>query len=517
MLAFAGASLRLGPILALALGLFAYRALFASALRAPASREFEEWFFTPEQQGALLPIGIALWMLVRRRSRLRALPARGGPVLAGALLALGTGSFVWARLSGESFLLLPSLAANLLAFAAATRGRAGARTVLLPALVLLLAVPIPAPLRDQIVWWLQVSSARGATRLLQSAGADAALQGVQIHSGAYAFTVIETCAGLRGIEILTLVALAVRELCAGAGARSWIVVAIAPCLGFALNVLRIAAVVALTGRGSAEGSAPESWDHTPQGMAVLLGGTALLYALGRATAGPGRSADSAQGRRVDRPARGSPAPRRAVEAAAPLVLAVLAVLSATLVPLAPVALPPPLELPLRHAGWRGEDLPLERVFVGQFGPGQVLHRRYEREGSGGPPRVVDLLVGYEVTENPSSRLLSPKLRVPGHDWTLAETRPVRLWLLGRDAEAAIASRDSELVLGYVWRLRDEGIWRETWRAALALDVGPLQRERRRAVVRLATPLAHTGPAARDRAKRTLDRFIADFLDELGAL
>jgi len=55
------------------------------------------------------------------------------------------------------------------------------------------------------------------------------------------------------------------------------------------------------------------------------------------------------------------------------------------------------------------------------------------------------------------------------------------------------------------------------RAACALDVGPLRRERRRAVVRLTTPLALDGPDARDRAKRILDDFIRDFRDELAAL
>jgi hypothetical protein len=37
------------------------------------------------------------------------------------------------------------------------------------------------------------------------------------------------------------------------------------------------------------------------------------------------------------------------------------------------------------------------------------------------------------------------------------------------------------------------------------------------VVRLATPLGHDGPVARDRAKQTLDRFIRDFRDELADL
>jgi exosortase len=506
---------RLALVPGVLLGAFAYRALYQGALGLPASSEFEQWFFTPDERSPLFPIAIGVWMLVRRRARLRALPDRSAPALAAGLLAAGVGLFAWSRLAGEASLLLPSLAANGLAFAAAVKGGAGCRALLLPALVLLLGVPIPAPLRDEIVWWLQVSSARGASRLLDLAGVDAVLRGVVFHRGDYAFTVIETCCGLRGIEILTLVALAIRELFAGSGWRSWVVVAIAPVLGFALNVLRIVSVVAFTGSTGAQG-APQGWDHTPQGMAVLVAGTALLYGLGRRLAGAALRGGHADAPRADE-TTGDGAVRPAAGAVALAVLALLAAFSLVLAPLPGVPQPPPPELPLERGNWKSEELTPDRLFVGQFLPGQVLHRRYQR-GHGRALRVVDVLVGYETSENPSSRLFSPKLLVPGHDWSLADVQPVRLWLLGLDARMAVGSREpDELVLAYLWRLRDEGIWRETARAALALDVGPVRRERRRAVVRLETPLANTSPAARDLAKQTLDRFIAEFRDELAGL
>jgi exosortase len=507
----------LGAGAALVVGVFAYRALLLDALRPPTSPEFEQWFFTPEQRSPLLPLGVALWMLVRRNARLRALPDRSAPASSAALLALGVGLFAWACLAGESTLLLPSLAANLLAFVAAQKGRAGCRLALLPAFLLVLGTRIPAPVRDEIVWWLQVSSARGASWLLQSAGVDVVLSGVQIHSGDYAFTVIETCSGLRGIEILTLVALAIRELFAASGWRSWVVVAIAPPLGFALNLVRIAAVVGLTGSESVEGVPPDGLEHTPQGMAVLIAGTALLYALGRVLAASARSAAGAGAARVEGTARSGPVWQRGPGAAALAVLALLAGFSLALPALPRVALPDPIELPLERVGWSGENLPMDRVFVGQFDPGQALYRRYQTTAGGQSPRVVDLLVGYEAVENPSSRLLSPKLVVPDHDWSLEDVGPARIWLLGLDAEIFVASRDAELVLGYLWRLRDEGIWKETWRAALALEVGPLRRDRRRVVLRLTTPLSKNGPVARDRAKRTLDSFVRDFRSELEGL
>jgi exosortase len=508
----------LGSVLALLLGLYAYRALVFDALWLPSSSGFERWFFTPERKGALLPIAIAVWMLVRRRSRLVALPDRGAPLIAGALLAAGVGLFAWAHLARASSLLLPSLAANLLALGAAAKGPSGCRAVLLPALVLLLGVPLPAPLRVELVWWLQVSSTHGAAWLLEHAGFDIVLRGVQIHRENYAFAVVETCSGLRGIEVLTIVALAIRELFASSGARSWIVVSIAPLLAFALNVLRIAVVVASTGSAGSEVRLEETWDHTPQGMAVLLLGTALLYALAHRLAASARVADPVEGQHTSEQASSGRTPRGAARIGAPVALAALAILSVALAPLPRLPEPPAIELPRELAGWKGDDLPLDRVFIGQFLPGQVLHRRYRLELPGQPPQsVVDLLVGYEDPENAASRLLSPKLLVPDYDWSLVDSGPARLWLLGLDARSAVAARDSEFLLGYLWRLRDEGLWRETWRAALALDVGPLRRDAPRAVMRLTTPIAHAGPAERDRAKRVLDRFINDFRAELEQL
>jgi exosortase len=507
----------LGPVLVLLLGLFAYRALVFDALWLPSSSGFERWFFTPERKGSLLPIAIAVWVLLRRRARLVALPDRGAPVLAGALLAAGVGLFAWAHFARESSLLLPSLAANLLAFGAAAKGPAGCRAVLLPALVLLLGVPLPAPLRVELVWWLQRSSTQGAAWLLELAGVDIALRGVQIHRGSYAFAVIETCSGLRGIEVLTIVALAIRELFASAGARSWIVVAIAPLLAFALNVLRIAVVVASTGDAGSEAMLEETWDHTPQGMAVLVLGTALLYVLAHRLAARARVAEPVAAQHGDEHASSRRRARGAARIAAPVALTALAILSVALPPLPGLPEPPAIELPLELAGWKGEELPLDRVFLGQFLPGQVLYRHYLLELRGQLPQSVDLLVGYEDPENAASRLLSPKLLVPDFDWSLVDSGPARLWVLGLDARSVVAARDAEFLFGYLWRLRDEGVWRETWRAALALDVGPLRRDGPRVVLRLTTPIAHSGPAERDRATRVLDRFLNDFRAELEQL
>ena len=504
----------LGPVLVLVLGLFAYRGLFLDALQPSASSHVDEWFFTPEQKSPLLAIGIAGWLLWRRRAVLLGLPDRCAGAWAAALLVVGTGLFVWARLTGAASLLLPSLAANALAFASAVKGRAGCRAALLPALVLLLGAPIPAALRDELLWRLQLWTARDSAWLMQLAGADVVLRGVQIQGGEYAFTVIESCSGMRGIEILTLVAVAVRELFAAGGWRAWLVVLAAPGLGFALNVGRVIAVAAQALRTAPAADAAQSADHTLQGIAVLVVGTAALYALGHWLAGARWSPAAGEAQGMPRSERSSPRLQRGAAAA---LLAALAVVSIALPPFA--AAPPyePLEFPAERAGWTSEELAVDSAFIGPLRGGEVLIRRYEGRVGDGPARFVDLFIGYEVAENPFSRFFSPKLVLPGHDWTLVELRPTRIWPLKVDAAIGVATRDGEQVLVTTWRLRDRGFWREASRSALGLESGPFRREPRRAVVRLTTALANDGPVARDRARRTLDRFIADFQDELERL
>jgi exosortase len=496
-----------GPLLLLGLGLFAYRPLLLSSLHLPGLLERGNWFFDPDEKTPLLALGISAWLLWRRRGRLLSLPPRSAPGATVALLLVAGGLFVWAQLTRSPDLLLPSLGANLLAFAGATRGRAGCRAVLLPALVLLLGVPIPAPIRNELVWQLQQWTARGAAWAMAVGGFDATLSGLVIRSGERSFTVIEACSGLRGIEILTLVAVAIRELFADSGRRAWLLVVAAPWLGLALNVLRVTVVAATSG----DPQEPEDADHTPQGVAVLLVGTGILYAIGWWMArGRGAAPPAA------RPEPGAPV--RGLRAAG-VGLAALALVSVAVPPFPrPPLVLPTIEIRESRSGWSGDELPLDDEFFGPMPFAHSLYRRYQKQLPGRPPQVVYLFVGIDLAGNPATgHLFTPKLAMPGRDWSLAEPRRTRLWLLDVEAEVALASRDSDFALVYSWHLRNGGIWRETSRAALALESGPLRRERRRAVVRLASPMPGDGHAARNRAKAVLDRFVADFREDLAGL
>lgn len=525
--AFAGATPEKGRrtalrgILLVGLVAVAYRGLDAAAV----SRSLEDWVFRPGALPSWMVAVVALGLLWRRRDRLRGLPGEGSLPWALAFVAVGTGLFVWAQLTGAAHLLLPSLSANGLAFAAATRGTAACRIVALPAGILLLGLPIPKPLADELLWQLQLATAEGAGALLAATGQAMFQNGVILRDSVHSFHVIDGCSGLNGIVILTLIALIVRDLLDGSGWKSWVGVLAAVPLGFALNVVRVAYVAASP---DPEALAGATGDHTPQGIAVLMTGTAVLYGLGWALSG-----------RPARPPSPTPTAAPAGDAGWRFAFAVLVALVALSFSLPrfdvasfdaasfdaarPEAPRVVGGLPTEKGAWTSEPAPGDRLFDGQLSGG--VHRRYQRAiGPGRPPDVVDLLVGYEhESTRDTFRLLSSKLAYPGPGWSVEERRSERIWVLGEDVELAIAAAGAGSVSGevhavvYAWTKRDHGLWRESWRALLALEASPWRRARPRVAIRLSSRAAHDGQLELDWAKQRLDLFVKEFREELDAL
>jgi len=500
----------MGAALALGLLAAAYHALLASLVESPSSAGLEGVFFRPGELPGLFVVGVAGWLLWMRRERWRALPQRSSPAWAGSAAFVGTALFVWARLTGAVELLLPSLAANGLALAAAARGRAGARVAALPALVLCLGLPIPPPIQDEIVWFLQRASASGTAWLLGLGGWEFVHNGVEIRVSEHSFQVIDACSGFSGIQILTLIALIVRDLFGGRGLRSWVPVLAAPLLAHGLNVLRI---LYITTSPNPEALAGLEGDHTPQGVAVLAAGTAILYALGWGLSEPAEADDEAAATAPERSdARLDPGP---------IAIAWLAVLTGVSFWL-PTFEPPratraTITFPERGGGWTSERLPTDPYFVGAGMGDAALFRLYTSDDD---PGGVELFVARQIERIPtSSALLSSKQKWPGPGWNSVRERATRVWLLDRDADLVVTSRrpGGEHAVAYVWHLNDEGIWRESLRALLALDATPLRRSDHRTVVRLTAFSPGGGQLLLDRTKQRLDRFVEGFREELSAL
>jgi exosortase len=496
----------------LVLAVFAYRPLALAALQLPSAYRIETWLFRPSQLPLPLVLAVAGWLCWRRRDRLAA--RADAPWRAGAIgfAAAGTLFYLWAVLTRASDLLLVSLAANGIAFGCAAAGRAGARALRLPALALLLGLQIPAPLRSETVWFLQRATASGAERVLSAIRGDFVNDGVILRSAEHSFHVIDGCSGLQGIATLALVAVIVGELHGLSRGRRLRLFAVSPVLGYALNVVRIAYVASSS---NPEAYAGAQGNHTPQGLALLAVGTALLYALGRAWAKPGpRSGDAETSSRSD---------RGATRWRAALVLAGLSLASLALPPFPPRDRdfePQTIPFPASRAGWTSEAITGDPYFIAPPLPGQLLYRRYTRSDDPQLIDVVDVLIALDPEQfDTGSELWSSKLRWPGPDWSLEQERRARLWDLDREADFAIGARSTqpERAVVYAWTIRDEGLACESLRALLALEASPLRRERKRVAVRIVAFAPFDEPLALDRAKQRLDRFAAALRDSFNGL
>jgi hypothetical protein len=275
-------------------------------------------------------------------------------------------------------------------------------------------------------------------------------------------------------------------------------------VGFVANAIRVSVIAVATPELAPD--TPASQDHTSQGLAVVMGGTVTLYALGRLLE---RRSPLPQASAI-----GRHLPSTGVLGAC--WLAALAGLS--FLPgldLHSAEQPRPIELPERLGGWVGESLQPDRLYLGSLPLSNIIEWRYTTP-SRPQATPVYVFIGYQDAARPRDSLLASKLNVPGREWSPNGSEPERLWVLDRDIERVLAARPREQAVSYVWHRDTSSLPVAILRSLLAL---PRQSavEPGDVVVRLSTSLVRVGPAARDRAEQRLDAFAKAFREPLSEL
>jgi len=162
-------STKILSLIALALGLFAFRDLVLLKPGAGLSNELQGWLLTPSDTSPSVILALAGWFLYRRRAALFGLPRRGGPaLLSAALLAGGLLVLSWATYASAPDLLIPALMLLVLGVGCVTWGTASFRPLALPVGFLIFAMPIPPPLLNVVVFRLQIWTADLSGRLFRS-------------------------------------------------------------------------------------------------------------------------------------------------------------------------------------------------------------------------------------------------------------------------------------------------------------------------------------------------------------
>ena len=157
------------------------------------------------EHGIFVPL-FALYILWQDRKRLQAI--RPNPSWAGLpILALGLIMLVLGVLGAELFFSRASLLVMLAGLIILFEGWTFFRGVLFPWAVLILMIPIPNLILQQITFPLQLLASKLATGLLEVVGVPVLRQGNVIVLASMPLDVAEACSGIR--SLLTLVTLAI--------------------------------------------------------------------------------------------------------------------------------------------------------------------------------------------------------------------------------------------------------------------------------------------------------------------
>ena len=396
----------------LVLGAIAYSPLFLPAGEIDPLREAEEWFFLSSSSSAGIVLLLCAWLFYRRWSGLRALPGvsgfRAGPAI---FLLLGVCLASWSYLTGAVDVLVLSLLANGVGLTLAFRGARGLRFTGFPLAVLVLALPLPGVVFNEVVFQFQLWTAQWAGWLLHHLGFVAFVQSDLIIRPEDTFEIVEGCSGIRSVEALTLLSILVVDSFHRRGLHAVIIVALAPAVAFLMNGFRVLTLI----------FNPDSdvvAIHNLQGVLILLAGLVLMVLidglLERLIAAKTHS-------RRESEAEGSAAGGdRSALAALLVTFGACAFASLVLVPAwAPASLPAALRVRLVEGleSWSWTPIKIDQAYLGQTNFRESLEGSFYRDGE-----VVDVFLGVGDPRKRDRSFVTPKTAFPGSGWVVLRRR-----------------------------------------------------------------------------------------------
>jgi exosortase len=485
-------------------------------------KPLDAWLFLPTDPFPQAIFLATAALVYRRRNFLQgAMRSRGSATLAALPLLAGSALFVWGHYVGAmdlvliSFLLV-SIGAGLLWF-----GVRFARELAIPWAVLAFAFQVPAAATNQAFYALRLWTAAHAAALLQLVGIPVVRDGNVISGPGVIASVIDTCSGLRSIEVLTLAAIFYVSWFPARRLRQGLLIVVAPAVAYLFNVFRICVVaVAPTSEFSAA--------HTAQGLAVYFGAIACVILIDRVLGRilPSRTQSDLAALRPAAESRSGAAaePQSELEASlqtamgpasAPrsrgrLSAAALTALAVTLLGIS-IWMPrwsepeeiglAPINLPAELDGWtKGPMIPLDDAFLWTVRYESSAYWMYERDGD-----EISVFVGEDDRRSRSRSLLSRKNAVPGRGFEVMERDSVTLEAIEVPVERVIARSRLAYVVTYHWYEGTDALTVEILRALFAVDQSPFRRPQPARVIRIATTVDAT-PKGRAKGDENLRAF-----------
>jgi exosortase len=237
-----------------------------------------QWMTDDEYSHGVLVVPLAAWFAWQRRRQYQQAPLR--PSLWGAVLLLASLlTFVVGSLAAELFLSRVSLIGVLAACVLALFGWRHLRVAAFPLAFLLLMVPLPAIVFNEISAPLQLVASRVGESTLRAMDVAVYRDGNVLQLGVVRLEVAQACSGIRSLMSLLTVAVVLGETLRASRAQRLLLGAATIPIAIVSNGLRVAATgvaAQMFGAAAARGAF-----HTFTGWLVFIGTVAALFVLQR--------------------------------------------------------------------------------------------------------------------------------------------------------------------------------------------------------------------------------------------
>ncbi|MFN7978445.1 MAG: exosortase A [Vicinamibacterales bacterium] len=261
---------RVPPAALLAIAGFAV--LFFDVARTLVS----DWSTDDNYSHGFLVVPVAAWLAWERRDALAAAPTRphafGLVVILGSLLILGAGV-----LGAERFLTRLAMVGVLTGTVLFVWGAAHLRLLTFPLAFLLLGIPLPAILFNQIALPLQLLASQVGEAGLRMAGVPVLREGNVMVLARTTLEVAEACSGIRSLVSLLTLGIVYGYFMDSRTWVRWLLALSTVPIAVATNGLRVAGTGIAAHHYGPE--AAEGFLHTFSGWLVFVSALAMLFAL----------------------------------------------------------------------------------------------------------------------------------------------------------------------------------------------------------------------------------------------
>lgn len=499
------------PRRAILFGLAALAAAHAPIAFGVAGNErlphLENVLFEPTAAAPLAVLLCWLWMVWVRRARLQGFAGEERVEAGALLLAVAGGLAGWSHYTGVTPLLVPALALASLASALLLAGPRAFRTLVYPSVFLLLAMPLPMPIVNVILYPLQLWNAAATGATLSLIGFDVVVSGNLVFTEERVAQVIETCTGVRSLLTVVMAACVYTEVMWHDHKRRLALILVAPLIAIFTNHLRILSILF-------NPYATFATVHTIQGLVMIAVAVILLAAIDalldrtwKTEAEPHLIVEVPRGR----VSLGAAASYAALCGA----IAVVALAGPRWQPPDDLGITPLAALDGSVAGYALAGFQPDFEYLGSVRFDHFVAHRSTPLGDRADQPEVRLLIGSDQRLDPTLGIGSSKAAIPGPGGfivpdALTPAPPAP------GVEVMVVRKPRERLLVYFWSLGQSDLVTETIRAVLGLDRSPWRRPGRSVFVRLSTVI-EPGVAGLIEAESRLDEFVVALYSEFEEL